>query len=157
MAPTEKEDAGNKFIDVLYDIVTILISIADISTDIIVLISFYIEGRTTFFVISLIILIMAQLCYAAAFIWRYEIYDDPNVLLILLIFCCLLPFGWIVSFIFYFTDDKDSFCSKQFKKHKRSQWDNDPFKNNMLSKDQSPMTRWIISKLCMLLKTSIFF
>ena len=148
MASTTEKEEGNRFINILYDIITILISIADISTDVIVLISFYIEGRTTLFVISLIILIMAQLCYAVAFIWRYEVFDDSNIWVIIFVFCCLLPIGWIVSFIFYFTDDEDSWCSTQFYKIKRSQWTIDcSFKNNMLHKNQSAMTRWIITKL----------
>ena len=144
---SEDEEEGNKCLNILYDMVTIIISIADISTDIIVLISFYIDGRTTFFVISLIILIISQLCYAVAFIWRYDIHHDDNIFVIVLIFCCILPIGWIVSFMFYFTDDKNSFCSKQFDKYSRQNWYNDSLKDDMLSKSQSKMTRWIIKKL----------
>ena len=53
--------------NLIYDILTILISIADVTTDIIVLIGFYNSDRMTFFTISLIILILAQCSYSMAF------------------------------------------------------------------------------------------
>ena len=50
-----------------YDILTILISIADVATDIIVLIDWYNKERMAFFFISLSILILAQCAYSIAF------------------------------------------------------------------------------------------
>ena len=62
--------------DIVYDTLTILISIADVTTDIIVLISFYNQGRISFFVISLIILSLAQLAYSTLFLFRYDVFDS---------------------------------------------------------------------------------
>ena len=61
------ERIATNFCNVSYDILTICISIADVTTDIIVAIDFYNNGRMTFFWISLTILILAQCAYAMAF------------------------------------------------------------------------------------------
>ena len=55
-----------------YDLLTILISIADVTTDIIVLIDFYNKDRMVFFGISLAILILAQCSYSIACAVRYS-------------------------------------------------------------------------------------
>eukprot|EP01083_Nonionella_stella_P114978 340433_1 len=101
MSTSGSED-DNKCIDISYDIITILISIADITTDVIVLISFYIQGRTTFFTISLIILVIAQMAYSVLFIVRYNIFD--SVYQTTVVFLVLLPFGSIVSFLVYLSE-----------------------------------------------------
>eukprot|EP01083_Nonionella_stella_P053229 140877_1 len=59
-----------------YDVLTICISIADVTTDIIVLIDFYNKDRMTFFAISLIILILAQCAYAIACSVRFNTIDN---------------------------------------------------------------------------------
>ena len=143
MAPNSEEN--NNCCNVLYDILTILISIADIATDIIVLISFYNQARTAFFAISLVILIIAQMCYAVLFIWRY----NPQVgdCAVILLFIFLLPFGTIVSFLVYFTDDTESAFSKwlgaTFRKLEVSQ----SLESRYKSKRHGKMTKWIIKKL----------
>ena len=119
----------------LYDILTILISVADIVTDIMVLISYYFADRMTFFWISFIILIIAQIGYIILFFTTFK-FDkkwfrvieaiDVNcplcldvayyviVLPILCItfFCLLLPFGHLVAFAMYFAENDDSVFSK---------------------------------------------
>eukprot|EP01083_Nonionella_stella_P297392 1009922_1 len=86
-------DEDNKCLDISYDVVTILISIADITTDVIVLISFYVEGRITFFVISLIIF---DHCSNGV---QCIVYDSVCQSQTVSIFFILLPFGSIVSLI----------------------------------------------------------
>ena len=61
-----------KCLNMSYDLLTILISIADVATDIIVLIDFYNKDRMVFFGISLAILILAQCAYSIAFAMRYS-------------------------------------------------------------------------------------
>ena len=60
-------EVGQKVCNVGYDLLTILVSIADVVTDVIVLIDFYNKDRMIFFGISLAILILAQCAYTMAF------------------------------------------------------------------------------------------
>lgn len=85
-----------------YDILTILISIADVATDIIVLIDFYNKDRMTFFGISLSILILAQCSYSIAFMARFNTLDEWGACGSCFAFCCCLPFG---TFGVYYVDN----------------------------------------------------
>ncbi len=53
-----------QFTNGLYDLITACISLADLSTDVIVTYQYYTKGRTVFFTLSLIILALAQAAYA---------------------------------------------------------------------------------------------
>ena len=109
----------------LYDVVTVIISIGDMVTDIVVLISFYEEDRIIFFIISSIILCVAQLAYSVAFMWKYDvlysIYDRFNsigditkAIFSIAFFLILLPFGSIIPIIMYLTDDQTSCFTRRF-------------------------------------------
>ena len=136
--------ASNKCIDVLYDVLTVVISIADIVTDVIVCVSFYTNQRITFFAISVTILIIAQLAYAVLFIWRFNAESKHrHICSLMLLFLCLLPFGTLVSFIVYLTDDPDSSFSQKF-----AEWTGydvkHTLKRNRLKKSDGKMQQWII-------------
>ena len=113
-----------KFMDILYDILNILISIADITTDIIVLKSFCRDGRYVFFVLSLIIICLTQIAYSAAFIWKYDvlysIYDRFNsailgtIVLAIVFFFILIPMGPLIPIIIFLTEDEESYFTKKF-------------------------------------------
>ena len=79
-----------------YDVLTIFISIADVVTDIIVLIDFYNQDRMTFFWLSLSILILAQCSYSLACGTRFNTIDTCGWSAVWLFFCCL-PFGTFVG------------------------------------------------------------
>ena len=111
---TNATETRDKCINILYDIVTIVISIADITTDVIVLLSFYSQSRTNFFIISLVILIIAHVAYSAAFILRFRVLADYELWQAFVVFLVLLPFGSLVAFIIYFTEDYDSKFAKWF-------------------------------------------
>eukprot|EP01083_Nonionella_stella_P114976 340421_1 len=108
-----------------YDILTILVSIADVTTDIIVLIDFYEKERMTFFIISFIVLIIAQCSYAMAFSIWFETVEEIGYFLACCLFCGILPFGSFVAFCIYLKDE-------------------DVFQP---SDSDSPMTKWIKRKL----------
>ena len=100
----------NKCVGIIYDVITVVISIADVFTDIVVLLNFYYKDRATFFSISLVILCLAQCAYSAAFMWRYDtlsnIYDrTDSAVLAVLFFFVLLPFGPIIPIIIFLTDE----------------------------------------------------
>ena len=80
--------AASNCCNVFYDIFTILLSIADVATDIIVLVDFYIKGRMTFFAISLTILILAQCAYSMAFGGRFNTLENWGPFACCA-FCCL--------------------------------------------------------------------
>eukprot|EP01084_Bolivina_argentea_P147435 257952_1 len=88
-----------------YDILTIIVSIADVTTDVIVLIDFYDKERMTFFIISLVVLIMAQCSYSIAFAIRFKTVDELGFCLACCWFCFILPFGSLVAFCIYLADE----------------------------------------------------
>lgn len=77
VAPTSdhsKRDAlFSKCCNHFYDIGTILISIGDITTDIMVMLSYYYADRMTFFWISFAILLTAQIGYILVFFLSFEV------------------------------------------------------------------------------------
>eukprot|EP01083_Nonionella_stella_P136716 416171_1 len=91
----------------VYDIFTAIVSLLDVITDIIVLVEFYIMGRMAFFYASLTILIIAQLAYCIAFWYKFR-KAFATYCLGSIGFCCLLPFAPILSFAFFFTDNRDT-------------------------------------------------
>eukprot|EP01083_Nonionella_stella_P220767 789499_1 len=98
-----------------YDLLTIVISIADVATDIIVLIDFYNKERMSFFTISLTILILAQCSYAMACAVRFNTLDNWRAHNSCLAFCCLLPFGTLVAFMIYFASEETGLeCFRNF-------------------------------------------
>ena len=107
--------------NVAYDIFTIFISLADVTTDVIVLIDFYNKDRMQFFGISLAILILAQCSYSIAFAAKYDTISRWNLCQSISTFCCCLPFGTIVAFIMYFGSEESGLqCFNDFLK-----WDLD--------------------------------
>ena len=94
-----------------YDLLTILISIADVTTDVWVIYKFYIDKRETFFIIAIIIMIVAQLSYAFAFVFRFQprwssTHRNTEIRAIGM-FCTILPLAPIMSFIFYWCEIND--------------------------------------------------
>ena len=104
-APTTKEDFKYKAVGRVFDIMAGIVSILDLTTDIIILISWKQQDRMTFFWISLSILILAQLSYVTLFYYNHGTWDNLCHSFISLL--CTLPFAPILSIIFYFVSDKD--------------------------------------------------
>ena len=102
-----------------YDLITILISIADVSTDIWVIYNFKQSNRNTFFIIALIILILAQVSYAVAFMVRFRVkyYGKDTIYRIkkrILLFLVILPLTPVISFIFYWCTTYPNNCFMTF-------------------------------------------
>ena len=96
-----------------YDLLTLIISIADVTTDVWVIYNFYVNKQITFFTISLIVLILAQVAYCFAFMLVFS-KSDHNWQQMIIIFACILPLSPIVSFIFFFTAFEGNYVSKFF-------------------------------------------
>ena len=138
-----------------YDIITILISIADVTTDIWVIYNFKKSKRETFFVIALIVMIVAQLAYAIAFMYRFWVtsgnIQTPNYLdwnarvkKRILLFCLIIPLTPIISFIFYFcTEYPQNFFLKFLKKHFNVR---DDFVSD-INPNQAKIIVWVQEKL----------
>ena len=132
----------------LYDVLTILISIADVATDIWVIYNYKIEKRNTFFIISLIILIVAQLSYVIAFMLRFQQDGSKNCKQMTLryigLISILLPLAPFMSFIFYllsFEHVKNTFY------HYTSRCGFYDHFNINTSDDQAKITVWLNKKL----------
>ena len=109
---------GNTF----YDILTACISIADVTTDILVISNFYRKEQFTFFWIALSVVIFAQIAYAGAFVHTYVDYWDTKLKRkhftpceTIGWFCVALLFSPIMSFIFYWTSDSDMYLAQIFR------------------------------------------
>eukprot|EP01083_Nonionella_stella_P022668 62686_1 len=137
-------------LEIAYDIFTIVVSLLDVITDIMILIHFYSTERMTFFYISLTILVIAQLAYTMAFWWKYMgNYEGPiNALFAC---CCLLPFSPILSYLFYFTSDEESPLYQYFENLFDFECACALPKNHQnkinLSKKQDALRKWVEDKL----------
>eukprot|EP01083_Nonionella_stella_P093035 260585_1 len=92
-----------------YDIVAELISILDVTTDVIVCIQFYQADRTIFFGISLTILCLALIAYDITFIYLFARHNKAHENLAL--FFILILFTPFLPFVFYFTYEADNYLS----------------------------------------------
>ena len=85
----------------LYDVITGLLSVVDLVTDVLVMIEYYNKGYMIFFTISLIVILFAQISYSIAFLlrtWdRYADCWDHSI-----VFAASLIFAPILSFVMYF-------------------------------------------------------
>ena len=122
------EGTCNTLSDIIYDTVTIIISFADLITDLIMLYNYYtIPGRKAFFVLSLIVIILAQLSYCVLFTGifgsseSYKCGERPNQCSlpkkIPLFFKCI-PFAPILSAIIYFGSNEDGCFAQKILKDK---------------------------------------
>eukprot|EP01083_Nonionella_stella_P272207 922883_1 len=146
-----------KILEITYDIFTVVVSLLDVITDILVLIHFYTSGRMIFFYISLTILIVAQLAYSMAFWWKFEetgSYGGPGSALFAC--CCLLPLSPVLSYAFYFTSDESSPLFKFFEhlfefkcriECCRTTSSNRTNNNNNNDQQQNPLRQWVQDKL----------
>ena len=109
----KKSDTGKHLSEcsnIVYDIITVFISIADFVTDIWMLIQYRNTGQNVFFGIGLFIIICAQISYSIAFNWRYSKYDWCGSIVLLV---AVLPIAPILGIVFYLGNDKNSWFSKK--------------------------------------------
>ena len=96
-----------------YDVLTQVISVLDVTTDIWVCITFHLDGRESFFTISLMILLLAMISYAGAFAKYFSrSYDDCSDRIAL--FFLSLPFAPILPFAFHYPDKAEDFFDRIF-------------------------------------------
>ena len=67
----DNSGACDSFGNIFYDSLTIIISFADLATDLVMLYNYYQNGWTGFFITSLVVIILAQLAYCVLFAWKY--------------------------------------------------------------------------------------
>ena len=100
-------DAKYKVLGYAFDIISGVVSLLDLSTDLIILVTWYIEDRMIFFWISIVILFIAQCSYLILFYFNHGACNDGfhGKWQGILSFCGTIPFAPILSFIFHFTAD----------------------------------------------------
>lgn len=130
------------FTNLFFDVFAALVSISDIATDVIVTYNFYQQDRMIFFGLSLTFIILAQLSYIFAFI--IQIGDENKPYRIFLMFLCLLPLSPLISFIFYLTENPDSFTSNLLKDHFCFSVD---FRATNINNNKSKLRQWMKRKL----------
>eukprot|EP01084_Bolivina_argentea_P227906 384993_1 len=95
---------------ILYDILAQVISILDVTTDVIVCIQYYQNDRMIFFGISLAILCLACIAYDITFTGTYC--DETKICKKIAFFLVVLPISPFVPFLMFFTSDPTSALSK---------------------------------------------
>ncbi|ETO08163.1 hypothetical protein RFI_29229 [Reticulomyxa filosa] len=90
----------------IYDITNAVIHIADLVTDLYILAQFHEKKRQKYFSWSLAILLLAQLAYCITFVrnYCYRCTFLKKVMWLIL----LLPFAWLLPFIFHFFSNYQS-------------------------------------------------
>lgn len=108
MAQTVKRQC----VGVTFDIFSGIISLLDLSTDLIILVQWYNQDRMVFFWISCCILFMAQCSYLGLFHnfhgLRRSISKDTTLWRVIVSFLFTIPFAPILSFIFHFVSEEDA-------------------------------------------------
>eukprot|EP01083_Nonionella_stella_P173862 601014_1 len=126
----------------LYDILGQIISILDVSTDIIVCIGFYQNDRMAFFGISLTIILLALIAYDVSFVCRFSRGSQADDICL---FICLIPLSPLLPFVFYFTASRDTTLAKFLESHFCGF--NITFDSHSISKDASKLRIFMEKKL----------
>eukprot|EP01083_Nonionella_stella_P109443 319142_1 len=92
----------------IFDITSGIVSLLDLATDLVILITWYYDGKIVFFKISLCILILAQLSYLILFYYNHGKNSRDTACHSILSILCTLPFTPFLSFIFYWVSLDDS-------------------------------------------------
>eukprot|EP01084_Bolivina_argentea_P189193 325429_1 len=137
-------------INYIFDILTAIISLLDLITDIIVTIQYYYEEKYSFFITSLLILLAAQISYITIFKYRYRYLEEDEKALTtfqkIKYSLCLVLLSPILSFIFYFAADENDRLTKflddrfKLKFHVFIESDKD-------EKNEPKMIKWMKKKL----------
>ena len=96
----------------VYDIIAQSISVLDVTTDIWVCITFYLDDRKTFFSISLTILLLALISYTAAFVKFFS--DSSRTRDRVRLFLLALPFSPLLPFAFFHAKKSESCFGRLF-------------------------------------------
>ena len=99
-----------KIIGSIFDGVAAIVSLLDLSTDIWIMITWYKQERMTFFWISFVILLLAQLGHISVFYINHGIWPNNSKQLChsLLSILFTIPFAPFLSFIFYLVAEQDA-------------------------------------------------
>ena len=128
-----------------YDVIAIFISIADVTTDVIVIYDFKVANRMAFFAIALTIMLVAQLAYAIVFVSRFtseegiEKHGRKRYIILLIIVLPLSPF---LSFFFYWLSIPDNSLIKLLNHYEFE----DEWIDNISTDNGSFIIDWIAKK-----------
>ena len=109
--PAKKKCCTSQSVGLLYDILAQIISILDVTTDIIICIQYYQNDRMVFFGISAAIIILAFIAYDIAFVYTIE--NETEIHQHILMFMTVLPFSPFVPYLLYFIANDES-CVADF-------------------------------------------
>ena len=113
--PCNKKPCGDQSLfALLYDILGQIISVLDVTTDVIVCIQYYQNDRMVFFGISISILILALIAYDIVFMFIFS--DENKICGVIGLFLMMLPLSPLIPYILYFSTDSNSRFSLFLKK-----------------------------------------
>ena len=103
-----------QIIGYVFDVIAAIISILDLSTDVWIIITWYQQERMTFFWISFVILLLAQMAHITVFYFNHgkEITDTRDFLHSVISILFTVPFAPMLSFIFYLVAEDGSFLRR---------------------------------------------
>ena len=94
----------------ILDAVTVIFSAADMVTDVLVLVQFYLDGQRTFYIMSLCVILLAQITFALTFtVERSEARGDTWKAhrRRMTVFVCVFPVAQLVPILAYCTSTFD--------------------------------------------------
>ena len=136
-----------KSLNVLYDIVTACISMADVTTDVWIAYRFYVTGRMGFFWVSTVVMILAQIAYTIAFTLRFSS-SSMSIKKTIIVFFCALPLAPVMSFIFYWASRPNNCVSSILRNFGLS-----PDEMAASNEQEPQITKWIKEKFSKVLCT----
>ncbi|ETO28976.1 hypothetical protein RFI_08149 [Reticulomyxa filosa] len=98
----------------LFDMYNLVVSLADMVTDVLVLQQYYEEKQTVFFWIGAANLALAQLCYSFVFVMRHV--DQGGCWKRVLVFLAVLPISPLLCIVFYWESFPNNRLSKLMEK-----------------------------------------
>ena len=133
-------------IGLIFDGITGIVSLLDLTTDLIIMASWYHRGRMTFFWIGLSILILAQLSYLSVFHMNHgRAPDSKKAFFHSLLSClCLVPLSPVLSFVFYLVSEEGSCLRSVFDKFRCFNFD---WHSPHSDPQQSPTKKYLERKL----------
>ena len=111
----EQKEQLYKYAGCTFDIISAIVSLLDLSTDIVIIVGWYSQNRMVFFWISVSILICAQLSYIAVFYFDHGRFDNLYRSFTSLLFT--IPLSPILSFIYYLVAEDGSITRDFIDKH----------------------------------------
>ena len=142
MASQKRGCNNDSYLGIFYDILAQVISVLDVTTDIIVCVQYYQKDRMVFFGISLAILCLALIAYDMVFMLNFSKEKKCGKIAL---FIVMLPLSPLIPYIMYFSANPESKFATGLKK--MCCFDIRWYDRNSSNKDASKLRQFMQKKI----------